>query len=66
MKEKMTIEYSDSDFRQAIEEWFLSGNARYPSRAIEAAVRQALWLLWDTVEIQFFDYRYDITGSAKI
>ena len=59
MKEKMTIEYSDNDFRLAIEERFFSNNVRYPSRTIEAAVRQALWLLWDAEEIKFFGYRYD-------
>ena len=58
MKEKMTIEYSDSDFRQAIEERFFSGDrlAQFPFMNVE---RQALWLLWDTVEINFFRYRYD-------
>lgn len=58
MKEKMTIEYSESDFRQAIEERFLSGDrlAQFPFMNVE---RQALWLLWDTEEIKLFGYRYD-------
>ena len=58
MKEKMTIEYTDSDFRQAIEERFFSGNrlAQFPFMNVE---RQALRFLWDTEEIEFFGYRYD-------
>ena len=58
MKEKMTIEYSDSDFRQVIEERFFSGDRleRYLFMNVE---RQALWLLWDAEEIKFFGYRYD-------
>lgn len=58
MKEKMTIEYSDSDYRQAIEERFFSGDrlAQFPFMNVE---RQALWLLWDAEEIKFFGYRYD-------
>ena len=58
MKDKMTIEYTDSDFRQAIEERFFSGDrlAQFPFMNVE---RQALWLLWDTKEIEFFGYRYD-------
>ena len=58
MKDKMTIEYTDSDFRQAIEERFFSGNrlAQFPFMNVE---RQALRFLWDTEEIEFFGYRYD-------
>lgn len=58
MKDKMTIEYTDSDFRQAIEERFFSGDrlAQFPFMNVE---RQALWLLWDAKEIEFFGYRYD-------
>lgn len=58
MKEKMTIEYTDSDFRQAIEERFFFGgrSAQFPFMNVE---RQALWLLWDAEEIKFFGYRYD-------
>ena len=58
MKEKMTIEYTDSDFRQAIEERFFSGErlAQFPFMNVE---RQALGLLWDAEEIKFFGYRYD-------
>ena len=58
MKEKMTIEYTDSDFRQAIEERFFSGDrlAQFRFMNIE---RQVLWLLWDAKEIKFFGYRYD-------
>ena len=58
MKDKMTIEYTDSDFRQAIEERFFYGgrSAQFPFMNVE---RQALWLLWDAEEIKFFGYRYD-------
>ena len=58
MKDKMTIEYTDSDFRQVIEERFFSGErlAQFPFMNVE---RQALWLLWDAEEIKFFGYRYD-------
>ena len=58
MKEIMTIEYTDSDFRQAIEERFFSGDrlAQFPFMNVE---RKALWLLWDAEEIKFFGYRYD-------
>ena len=58
MKEKMTIEYTDSDFRQAIEERFFSGDRLRQFRFMNAE-RQALWLLWDAKEIKFFGYRYD-------
>ena len=58
MKDKMTIEYTDSDFRQAIEERFFSGDrlAQFLFMNVE---RKALWFLWDAREIKFFGYRYD-------
>ena len=58
MKDKMTIEYTDSDFRQAIEERFLSGDrlAQFPFMNVE---RKALWLLCDAKDIEFFRYRYN-------
>jgi len=58
MKDKMTIEYTDSDFRQTIEERFFSGDrlAQFPFMNVE---RLALWLLWDAEKIKFFGYRYD-------
>ena len=58
MKEKMTIEYTDSDFRQAIEERFCSGERLAQFRFINVEIK-ALWLLWDAEEIKFFGYRYD-------
>ena len=58
MKEKMTIEYTDSDFRQTIEDRFFSGDRLAQFRFMNAE-RQALWLLWDAEEIKFFGYRYD-------
>ena len=58
MKEKMTIEYTDSDFRQAIEERFFSGERLAQFRFMNVE-RKALWLLWDAEEIKFFGYRYD-------
>ena len=58
MKEKMTIEYTDSDFRQAIEERFFYGERLAQFRLINVEIK-ALWLLWDAEEIKFFGYRYD-------
>ena len=58
MKEKMTIEYTDSDFSQAIEEQFFSGDRLVQFRFMNVE-RQALWILWDAEEIKFFGYRYD-------
>ena len=58
MKEKMTIEYSDSDFRLAIEERFFSGDRLAQFRFMNVEIK-ALWLLWDAEEIKFFGYRYD-------
>ncbi len=58
MKDKMTIEYTDSDFRQAIEERFFSGERLAQFRFINVEIK-ALWLLWDAEEIKFFGYRYD-------
>ena len=58
MKEIMTIEYTDSDFRQAIEERFFSGDRLAQFRFMNVE-RKALWLLWDAEEIKFFGYRYD-------
>ena len=58
MKDKMTIEYTDSDFRQAIEERFFSGDRLAQFRFMNVE-RKALWLLWDAKEIEFFGYRYD-------
>ena len=58
MKDKMTIEYTDSDFSQAIEEQFFSGERLAQFRFMNVE-RKALWLLWDAKEIEFFGYRYD-------
>ena len=58
MKDKMTIEYTDSDFRQAIEEQFFSGERLAQFRFMNVEIK-ALWLLWDAEEIKFFGYRYD-------
>ena len=58
MKDKMTIEYTDSDFRQAIEERFFSGDRLAQFRFMNVE-KKALWLLWDAEEIKFFGYRYD-------
>ena len=58
MKDKMTIEYTDSDFRQAIEERFFYGERLAQFRLINVEIK-ALWLLWDAEEIKFFGYRYD-------
>ena len=58
MKDKMTIEYTDSDFSQAIEEQFFSGDRLAQFRFMNVE-RKALWLLWDAEEIKFFGCRYD-------
>ena len=56
MKDKMTIEYTDSDFSQAIEEQFFSGYRLAQFRFMNVEIK-ALWFLWDAEEIKFFGYR---------
>ena len=46
------IEYTDSDFSQAIEEQFFSGDRLVQFRFMNVE-RQALWILWDAEEIKF-------------